>query len=134
MEIFPTTRWSVLAQATLNGETDATEALADFCRHYRGPIQRVLRLRGVAEADVDDLTQEFLLHLLRSSSLRRADRARGRFRSFLLGALLHFLADQNDRRLAQKRGAGAPHLSFDEAVEGAAAISGSVAVRRPRWY
>ena len=134
MEIFPTTRWSVLAQATLNGETDATEALADFCRHYRGPIQRVLRLRGVAEADVDDLTQEFLLHLVRSSSLRRADRARGRFRSFLLGALLHFLADQNDRRLAQKRGAGAPHLSFDEAVEGAAAISGSVAVRRPRWY
>ena len=114
MEIFPTTRWSILAQATLNGETAASDALEEFCRRYREPIQRVLRVRGVPEADVDDLTQDFLLHLLRSSSLRRADRERGRFRSFLLGALLHFLADIRDRRLTQKRGAGAPHVSLDE--------------------
>lgn len=114
MQIFPTTRWSVLAQATLNGETDAGIALAEFYRRYQGPIQRALRWRGVPDADVEDLTHDFLLHLLRASSLRRADRERGRFRNFLLGALLHFLADAQDRRMAQKRGAGAAHVSLDQ--------------------
>lgn len=117
MPIFPTTRWSVLAQATLNGETAAGEALTEFYGRYRVPLQRVLRLRGVPEADVDDLTHDFVLHLLRTSSLRRADRERGRFRSYLLGALLHFLADARDRRFAQKRGAGAAHVSLEERAE-----------------
>jgi RNA polymerase sigma-70 factor (ECF subfamily) len=118
MELFPTTRWSILARATLNGENAAREALAEFCRRYHAPIQQVLRIRGVREEDIDDLTHDFFLQLLQSSSLKRADRERGRFRSFLSGALVHFLADQQDRRQALKRGGGSLHVSLDESPSG----------------
>lgn len=66
------------------------------------------------EADAEDLTQEFLLHLMQNSALRRADPERGRFRSFLLGALVLFLADKTDQRNAQKRGGRVPHVSLDD--------------------
>ena len=111
---FPTTHWSLLARATLSGETAGRQALEDLCRRYWSPLQRFIRARGYGEAEAQDLTQEFLLHLLEHSTLKRADRLRGRFRSFLLGALVRFLGDEYDRRHAQKRGSGAVHLSLDE--------------------
>jgi RNA polymerase sigma-70 factor (ECF subfamily) len=111
---FPTTQWTRLAEATVNGETAGRQALEDLCRRYWSPLHQFIRSRGYSEAEAEDLTQEFLLHLLNHSTLKRADPMRGRFRSFLLGALVRFLGDQRDRRQARKRGGGAPHLSLDE--------------------
>jgi DNA-directed RNA polymerase specialized sigma24 family protein len=114
VQVFPTTQWTALAMASLNGETVAREALVTFYQRYRAPVQQVLRLRGCPQADLDDVTHDFFLHLMGSASLRRADRTRGRFRSYLLGTLMHYLADVHDRRMAQKRGGGALHVSLDE--------------------
>jgi len=98
----------------LSGETAGRQALEDLCRRYWSPLQRFIRARGYGEAEAQDLTQDFLLHLLEHSTLKKADRLRGRFRSFLLGALVRFLGDDYDRRHAQKRGSGAVHLSLEE--------------------
>lgn len=111
---FPTTHWSLLARASLNGETSGRQALEELCRRYWLPLHQFIRARGYTETEAEDLTQEFVLHLLEHSTLKRADRLRGRFRSFLLGALVHFLADQYDRRQAQKRGGALAHTSTDE--------------------
>src|SRR5688572_26842001 len=111
---FPTTQWSLLARASLNGETTAREALEELCRRYWLPLHQFIRARGHKEAEAEDLTQEFVLHLLAHSTLKRADRMRGRFRSFLLGALMRFLGDEYDRRRAQKRGSGVVPAQFDE--------------------
>jgi RNA polymerase sigma-70 factor (ECF subfamily) len=110
---FPTTHWSVLAQASMNGESGARRALEDLCRRYWSPLRQLIRSRGYGEAEAEDLTQEFLLHVLEHSTLQRADRQVGRFRSFLLGALMRFLADVYDRRQAQKRGGGVAHISVE---------------------
>jgi len=115
---FPTTRWSRLAIATLNGDTQARAALGEFCQHYREPVRRIICGRGIADPEAEDLTQEFLLHLIQKSALARADRERGRFRSFLQGALANFLADAADRRGAAKRGGGLPHLHLDAWLAG----------------
>lgn len=112
---FPTTQWSLLAQASLSGETSARQALEELCRRYWAPLHQFIRARGYTDAEAQDLTQEFILHLLEHSTLQKADRLRGRFRSFLLGALIRFLTDEYHRRRAQKRGSGALHLNLDEA-------------------
>ncbi len=118
---FPTTHWSLLARATLTGETAGRQALEDLCRRYWSPLHEFIRARGYNQSEAEDLTQEFLLHLLEHSTLKKADRLRGRFRSFLLGALSRFLGDELDRRQAQKRGGGAAHVSLDESAEVAGA-------------
>jgi len=110
---FPTTQWSLLARASLNGETAGRQALEELCRRYWSPLQQFIRSRGYNEVEAQDLTQGFLLHLLEHSTLHRADRLKGRFRSFLRGALVRFLADEYDRRNAQKRGQGAVHLPLE---------------------
>src|SRR5882724_1050881 len=120
---FPSTHWSLLTRATLNGDALATTALEEFCRRYRQPIVQFVRYRGVAESDVEDVTHDFLLHLLEKSALRRANAARGRFRSFLLGALVRYLGDVYDRHRALKRGGGQAPLSLDLMAEGAAPVT-----------
>jgi RNA polymerase sigma-70 factor (ECF subfamily) len=111
---FPTTHWSLLAQATLSGETAGKQALEDLFRRYWSPIQQFIRGRGYNETEAEDLTQDFVVHLLEHSTLKKADRLRGRFRSFLLGALSRFLADEYDRRHAAKRGSGVAPISLEE--------------------
>ena len=120
---FPTTQWTLLAQASLNGETAARQALEDLCRRYWSPLYHFIRARGFGETEAEDLTQEFILHLIEHSTLQRVDRLRGRFRSFLCGALVRFLADDRDRRQAQKRGSGAVHISLDNENAEVAATS-----------
>lgn len=110
---FPTTHWSQLAAATLHGEEGAAGALAEFYRRYREPVMAFLRRRGVDAARVEDVAQDFFLHLIEKSTLARADAARGRFRTFLLGALVRFLRDARERELAARRGGGVPHASLD---------------------
>jgi RNA polymerase sigma-70 factor (ECF subfamily) len=111
---FPTTHWSLLAKATSSGDDDARRALEELCRRYWAPVNQFIQFRGQRGAEADDLTQEFFLHVCQHSTFSRADRMRGRFRSFLLGALVKFLANEADRARAQKRGGGAADLRLDD--------------------
>jgi len=89
-----------------------------LCRTYWSPIYSFLRRQGYARDDAEDLTQEFFGRLLSHQSISVAQPQQGRFRSFLLGALKHYLADEQRRRHAQKRGGSQPVFSLDaEAIE-----------------
>ena len=110
---FPTTHWSLLAKATLSGETAGRTALNELCRSYWFPLKQFIVARGYPEAQAADLTQEFIVHLLEREALSKPDRSRGKFRSFLLGALGNFLSHERERRLAQKRGGAQPHVSVE---------------------
>ena len=114
---FPTTQWTLLARASLHGDAAARNALEELCKRYWCPLFGFIRGRGYSEAEAQDLTQDFLLHVLENSTLQRADRQQGKFRSFLLGALVRFLCDQYDKRRAQKRGGGLVHVEVDEVHE-----------------
>src|SRR6185295_9835230 len=114
---FPSTHWSLLAKASANGDHESTKALEELCRRYREPVRLFILSRRVSESETEDLAQEFLVHLIEKSTFRRADRMKGRFRSFLLGALVRFLGDKQDARLALKRGGGIDHISLDEHQE-----------------
>src|SRR5262245_61702122 len=111
--VFPTTHWTLLARASLNGDTENRGALEELCRRYWTPIVRFIQSRGVMAAEAEDLTQEFMVHILEKSLFGRADRFQGRFRSFLIGALVRFLGDKADRRNALKRGGANEHVSYD---------------------
>ncbi|MBL9146648.1 MAG: sigma-70 family RNA polymerase sigma factor [Verrucomicrobiaceae bacterium] len=108
---FPATRWSLLALA--KDDAGAEQAIGDLCRAYWKPVYGELRRRGYSSADAQDLTQDFFARLLRRQSFGRADQSRGRFRSFLLAALDHLIADHWRDRNAQKRGAGEMPLSLN---------------------
>jgi RNA polymerase sigma-70 factor (ECF subfamily) len=114
---FPTTQWSVLALATLNGDSAGREALAKICADYRGPIVNFLRSRGYSPDAAEELAQEFFFHLLQSSAWKRADCARGRFRTFLLGTLVHLLGHVRERESAAKRGGGVSAESLEALIE-----------------
>ena len=92
----------------------AAQALETLCRDYWYPLYAYVRRRGYCPEDAQDLTQEFFARLLKGNSLARADCAKGRFRSFLLGALNHFMADEKDRAEAKKRGGGQTLISWDQ--------------------
>jgi RNA polymerase sigma factor (sigma-70 family) len=110
---FPTTRWSLILSSTAETGTQAQDALAELCRTYWYPVYSFIRARTSSADDAQDLTQEFFLHFLNKGLLRSANPAAGRFRSYLAASLKHFLADQADRRNAQKRGGAAIMLSID---------------------
>jgi RNA polymerase sigma-70 factor (ECF subfamily) len=112
---FPTTSWSLIASAGRASAPDAREALARLCEAYWYPLYAFVRRRGHGAEEALDLTQGFFARIIEKQDLADADRARGRFRSWLLGALKHFLANAHDRATAQKRGGGAPLVSIDGA-------------------
>ena len=115
---FPTTHWTLLVLATSSGESEARSALGELCRRYWLPLKQFIRARGFSEVEAEDLTQDFMVHLLEHSTLHKPDPQRGKFRSFLLGALVKFLSHERDRRLAQKRGGLQPHVSIEAMPEG----------------
>jgi RNA polymerase sigma-70 factor (ECF subfamily) len=88
--------------------------MAQLCRTYWYPLYAYVRRKGYDTQNSQDLTQEFFARLLARNYLGSADRNKGKFRSFLLGALEHFLAREWTRNHAQKRGGGQPLLSLDE--------------------
>lgn len=112
--MFPTTHWTLLAKATSHGDTQAAEALASFCQRYRQPIIAFIQRHGVPRDQVEDVAHDFLLRLLKHSALKRADRTKGRFRSYLCTALARFLISRS--RVSQGPGGQAP-LSLDEVLE-----------------
>ena len=104
--MFATTHWSVILAATRSETTRARAALARLCQTYWYPLYAYIRRRGYEEHDAQDLTQEFFARLLEHKWLAQADRERGRFRTFLLAAMGHFLANEWDKARTQKRGGG----------------------------
>jgi RNA polymerase sigma-70 factor (ECF subfamily) len=107
----------VVLAAGRSDTTRARAALEQLCRNYWQPLYAYVRRAGHAREEAEDLTQEFFARLLADNSVARADPARGRFRSFLLGSLKHFLAHEWEKAGARKRGGGAQHLplAFDTA-------------------
>src|SRR5580693_1516648 len=104
---FPTTRWSVVVAAGDPQRKDARSALVSLCEHYWYPLYAYLRRRGYPADEAQDLTQEFFIRVLEGRYLDRADPEKGRFRSFILTSLKFFVADEEDRQRARKRGGGA---------------------------
>jgi len=111
--LFSTTHWSVVLAATGKDTPEATAALERLCRTYWYPLYAYVRREGHSPLDAQDLTQEFFARLLARNSLVRVGPQKGKFRSFLLAAMRHFLADQWDRSHAGKRGGGTEVLSLD---------------------
>jgi RNA polymerase sigma factor (sigma-70 family) len=114
--VFQTTHWSVVLAAGECAGAAAAAALEELCRNYWQPIYAFIRRSGANPEDARDLTQAFFADLLSGDSLERADPARGRFRSYLLGVLKHFLADEYDRSRALKRGGGIEFVPIDVAL------------------
>jgi RNA polymerase sigma factor (sigma-70 family) len=120
---FATTRWSVVLAA--GGDVSATagiparQALAVLCQAYWYPLYAYVRRRGHLPEEAQDLTQSFFVNLLDRHTLGAADPERGRFRSFLLTALKHFLANERERISAQKRGGGRTILPLSADFESA---------------
>ena len=125
---FHTTHWSVvLLAAQTQSLEDAQRALTDFCQAYWPPLYAFLRRRGCSPSDAQDLTQGFFVHLLEKDTLSRASREKGRLRTFLLGSLQHFLANQYDHANRLKRGGGVQIVSMDEHLAEAEALMGASA-------
>jgi RNA polymerase sigma factor (sigma-70 family) len=109
---FAPTRWTLILRA--RGQSPAAQAaLGELCEAYYAPVLAFIRSAGRDEDSARDLTQEFFAGLLAGHGLDKVDPGRGRFRSYLLGAVKHFLADQRDRTCAAKRGGGDPGVSIE---------------------
>ncbi|HEY2952750.1 MAG TPA: sigma-70 family RNA polymerase sigma factor [Verrucomicrobiae bacterium] len=114
---FTTTHWSVVLQAKHGSASQAGEGLARLCQTYWPPIYAYLRREGHAPADAEDLAQGFFVHLFEQDFLSHLRHRQGKFRSFLLKFLKHYLSDERDKARAQKRGGGQTFLSLDELKE-----------------
>src|SRR5689334_1241878 len=90
---FPVTRWSLVA-ATGTGTEDSRKAMAWLCERYWFPLFAYVRGRGHSPEDAEDLVQGFFAQLLEENTFAQADAERGRFRSFLLGCLRHYISHE----------------------------------------
>lgn len=116
---FRTTHWSMVLHAR-GDSSGAQESLAKLCAAYWYPLYAFVRRQGHGPHDAQDLTQEFFARLLEKGWLCGVERERGRFRSWLLAAMKHFLAKEWRRAQTIKRGCKAALVSFDdESVEAA---------------
>lgn len=111
---FATTHWSTVMRAGDSASPEAHDALEKLCRQYWFPLYAFVRRKGYSPEDAKDLTQEFFRQLLDRRRLRQVDRSRGRFRSFLLASLNHFLANEWDRARAVKRGGGIQFVTWED--------------------
>src|SRR6266480_1777614 len=117
-ESFASTRWTMVLEAgdSAVASSQALSALSELCQIYWRPLYAFLRKHGYRSEDAQDLTQGFFADLIETRAYARADREKGRFRSFLLGSLKHFIAHARDHERAQKRGGGKIREPFDEAT------------------
>jgi RNA polymerase sigma-70 factor (ECF subfamily) len=112
---FAATHWSLIVAASDRSAPQAREALSALCTIYWYPLYAFVRRQGYPVDEAQDLTQAFFARLLEKDGLAVADPEKGKFRSFLLASLKHFLANERDRANALKRGGGVPALNFAEA-------------------
>jgi len=103
---FPATRWTLVVAAGDPHRKEARSALVSLCENYWYPLYAYLRRRGYPSDLAQDLTQEFFIRVLEGRYLNRAEPEKGRFRAFLLTSLKFFVADEEDRQRAHKRGGG----------------------------
>lgn len=122
MTRFATTQWSVILRGH-GSQAEARAALEAICTHYRQPVLGYIREHGFSAADAEDLTQDFFARLLEQRWDIRADPQRGRFRTFVLSVLRHFLANEWASRGAGKRGGQLTRVDFDDALQAVAANS-----------
>jgi RNA polymerase sigma-70 factor (ECF subfamily) len=116
-DLFAPTHWSVIIAAG-RSEADpelARAALAQLCQTYWAPLYSFVRSRGYAVEDAQDLTQSFFAYLIEHKIYARADRQKGKFRSFLLASLKNFLGHAYDREQTLKRGGSLDFLPLDDA-------------------
>jgi len=111
---FTTTNWSVVLDAADVSSPTAQAALGTLYQAYAYPLYGFVRRRGYSEPDAQDLLHDFFRTLIEKNYLKSVTSERGRFRSFLLGALKHFLANEWHHAHRQKRGGGLTMISLDE--------------------
>src|SRR5687768_7699441 len=109
---FPQTRWSTVLRAGDPSSTVAQAAVERLCRLYWYPLYGFVRRQGQGPEEAQDLTQEFFARFLEKESFKQADQERGRFRTFLLASMKHFLVSEWRKGQAAKRNAG-PLLSLN---------------------
>jgi RNA polymerase sigma factor (sigma-70 family) len=121
--VFATTHWSVVAACTYSSDSETTDAaLARLCHDYWPPLYSFLRRRGYSPADAQDLVQGFFAYLLRSKAYAHTNQNKGKFRSFLLASLKHYIADVWDREGALKRGGDYEFVLLDEQIHAVEAL------------
>jgi DNA-directed RNA polymerase specialized sigma24 family protein len=111
---FQTTSWTTIIHAAATHSADNLQALEKLCHAYWYPVYAFVRRKGYSEHDAEDLTQGFFTHILAKESLKKADQAKGRFRTFLLASLTNFLVNDWDKRDAQKRGGAKGTVTFTD--------------------
>ena len=103
----------VLAAGGDHAATDTRRALEELIQAYWFPLYAFVRRQGEPPAAAEDMVQEFFARLLEKKYLAQVDQSKGRFRSFLLGSLKHFLSNERDKDRAQKRGGGRMVIALD---------------------
>ncbi len=132
---FATTQWSLVLGAQDRPGAEQHAALAALCQRYWYPLYAFVRRRGAQASDAQELTQEFFVRLLEKNAIAAASPDRGRFRGFLLASMMNFLANQHDRRGAQKRGGDRQLLSLDLAAgESRYHIEPTIEMTPERWF
>jgi RNA polymerase sigma-70 factor (ECF subfamily) len=121
---FAVTRWTLVLRAKA-GDDSGQKALSELCETYYAPVVAFLRYRAPGEDAAREQAHAFFARVLEGQALVGANPDRGRFRSYLLGALRHFLADASDRARAEKRGGGVEPIELDESMHGEATLPGN---------
>ncbi len=111
---FPTTQWTLVQVVQGGSPEDAAKAMEAICAGYWYPIYAFLRRSGHGLHDAEDLTQAFFARIISEEAMQTVRREHGKLRSYLLGVLKRVLADHLRHALAEKRGGGRPHVSFDQ--------------------
>ncbi len=111
---FQSTHWTVVLEAARQDSPSGQSALAVLYQTYRYPIYAFIRRSDHSPDEAEDLTQDFFTRLLEKNWLASITREGGKFRSLLLTAVKHFLANARDQARTQKRGGGQPLLSLDD--------------------
>ncbi len=122
---FVTTRWSVITACNQLSQEEAHAALTQLCQSYWSPLYSFVRGRGYDRADAQDLVQGFFAFLLESKASAQTDRAKGKFRSFLLASIKHYLSDAWDRERAIKRGGRRGFVLLEEDTNAAETLYAS---------
>lgn len=112
--VFATTHWSMVVRAGDSRSPEAAAAMERLCQTYWYPLYVFVRRKGHSHEDASDLTQAFFARFLEKGYLKTVDQTLGKFRTFLLTSMSHFLANEWDKSQAQKRGGGQRIISFDD--------------------
>ena len=131
---FPTTQWTAVLDPIREHRPDSEIALENLCRAYWGPLYGFARRRGLDHHSAEEVTQEFIVTLLRRDDLAKVRREHGRFRSFLMVSLRHFLISRHERATAQKRGGGEDLLPLNDEVKADMAEPDSTALEFDRCW